>query len=132
MAMVKGAVIFQVSGYQNSGKTTLINKLISGLKEKGLSVITIKHHGHGGKPETPEGKDSSSHIESGAAASLVEGGGRLLMHAEKKSWSLEEQVRIVLQLQQPSQLIHIPMKQPWNRLWLIGNRDISLLLAPGS
>ena len=77
MAMVKEPVIFQVSGYQNSGKTTLVNKIISGLKGKGLSVVTIKHHGHGGKPETPEGKDSSNHIESGAAASIVEGGGRL-------------------------------------------------------
>lgn len=85
MAMVKEPVIFQVSGYQNSGKTTLINKLISGLKEKGLSVITIKHHGHGGKPEAPEGKDSTSHIESGAAASLVEGEADCLCMLRRKA-----------------------------------------------
>lgn len=98
MAMVKEPVIFQVAGYQNSGKTTLVNKLIKSLKEKGASVITVKHHGHGGKPKVPEGKDNSKHIESGAAASLVEGGGRLLIQAEKESWRLEEQIAIASQL----------------------------------
>ncbi|WP_251170551.1 molybdopterin-guanine dinucleotide biosynthesis protein B [Cytobacillus firmus] len=126
--MVKEPVILQVSGYQNSGKTTLINKLISGLKEKGLSVITIKHHGHGGKPETPEGKDSTSHIESGAAASLVEGGGSLLLHAEKDSWSLEEQVRIVLQLQPDVVLIEGHKKASYSKVLLLrSNEDIHLL-----
>ncbi|WP_394583258.1 molybdopterin-guanine dinucleotide biosynthesis protein B [Cytobacillus firmus] len=128
MAMVKDPVIFQVAGYQNSGKTTLINKLISGLKEKGLSVITIKHHGHGGKPETPEGKDSTSHIESGAAASLVEGGGRLHMHAEKKSWSLEEQVGIVLQLQPDVVLIEGHKKASYSKALLLrSDEDMHLM-----
>ncbi|URM32064.1 molybdopterin-guanine dinucleotide biosynthesis protein B [Cytobacillus firmus] len=128
MAMVKEPVILQVSGYQNSGKTTLINKLISGLKENGLSVITIKHHGHGGKPETPEGKDSTSHIESGAEASLVEGGGRLLLHAEKNSWSLEEQVRIVLQLQPDVVLIEGHKKASYSKVLLLrSNEDMHLL-----
>lgn len=126
--MVKEPVIFQVSGYQNSGKTTLINKLISGLKEKGLSVITIKHHGHGGKPEIPEGKDSSSHIESGAAASLVEGGGRLIMHAEKKSWSLEEQVKLVLHMQPDVVLIEGHKKASYSKALLLrSDEDIHLI-----
>ncbi|MBX9971951.1 molybdopterin-guanine dinucleotide biosynthesis protein B [Cytobacillus firmus] len=128
MAMVKEPVIFQVSGYQNSGKTTLVNKLISGLKEKGLSVITIKHHGHGGKPETPGGKDSSSHIEFGAAASLVEGGGRLLLQAEKKSWSLEEQIRIALQLQPDVVLLEGHKKASFPKALLLrSDEDLHLL-----
>lgn len=96
MAMVNEPVIFQVSGFQNSGKTTLVNKLISGLKEQGVSVVTIKHHGHGGKPHVLEGKDASRHIESGASASLVEGGGRLILQAEKEKWNLEEQIEIAI------------------------------------
>lgn len=126
--MVKEPVIFQVSGYQNSGKTTLINKLITGLKEKGLSVITIKHHGHGGKPEIPEGKDSSKHIESGAAASLVEGGGRLLMHAEKNSWSLEEQIKLVLHMKPDVVLIEGHKKASYSKALLLrSDEDMHLL-----
>ncbi|KON89456.1 molybdopterin-guanine dinucleotide biosynthesis protein MobB [Sporosarcina globispora] len=126
--MVKGPVIFQVSGYQNSGKTTLVNKLITLLKEKGLSVITIKHHGHGGKPEIPGEKDSSSHIESGAAASFVEGGGRLLIHAEKESWSLEEQVRIALRLKPDVVLIEGHKKASFPKALLLrSDEDIHLM-----
>ena len=42
--------IFQIVGYQNSGKTTFLNKLISHLTAVGINTATIKHHGHGGKP----------------------------------------------------------------------------------
>ncbi|MCS0672603.1 molybdopterin-guanine dinucleotide biosynthesis protein B [Cytobacillus firmus] len=128
MAMVKEPVIFQVSGYQNSGKTTLVNKIISGLKGKGLSVVTIKHHGHGGKPETPEGKDSSNHIESGAAASIVEGGGRLLLQAEKKSWSLEEQIKIAVQLQPDVVLIEGHKKASYPKALLLRSDEDRYLM----
>jgi molybdopterin-guanine dinucleotide biosynthesis protein B len=40
--------ILQVVGYQNSGKTTLITKLIKMLKEMSYRVGTLKHHGHDG------------------------------------------------------------------------------------
>ncbi|MBT2689019.1 molybdopterin-guanine dinucleotide biosynthesis protein B [Bacillus sp. ISL-47] len=123
MAMVKEPVIFQVSGYQNSGKTTLVNTLISGLKKAGASVITIKHHGHGGKPEVPVGKDASKHIESGAAASLVEGGGRLLIQAEKKDWSLEEQIGIASLLHPDIIIIEGHKQAPFPKVLLLRDAD---------
>jgi molybdopterin-guanine dinucleotide biosynthesis adapter protein len=78
--MVK-PVVFQITGYQNSGKTTLISSLIKGLKQfANLEVAVLKHHGHGGTPSLPE-KDSARHFETGAVASLVEGSGQIQLHA---------------------------------------------------
>ena len=81
-------VIFQVVGYQNSGKTTFLNRLIEKLNGEQMRIATIKHHGHGGKPEVNEEKDSAQYCHSGAKVSLVEGGGRLLLQAENNTWSI--------------------------------------------
>lgn len=90
--MVRSPYVFQVVGYQNSGKTTLVNKIINRLAKNELSSATIKHHGHGGKPDVLEMKDSSQHISSGALAAIVEGDGRMLLQAEKAKWTLDEQL----------------------------------------
>ncbi|GAA3320219.1 hypothetical protein GCM10020331_030320 [Ectobacillus funiculus] len=42
-------VILQIAGYQNSGKTTVAEQIISSLTKEGLRVASFKHHGHGGK-----------------------------------------------------------------------------------
>jgi molybdopterin-guanine dinucleotide biosynthesis adapter protein len=90
------SVIFQIAGYQNSGKTTFLTKLINRLTEENWKVGTIKHHGHGGKPSLPDKKDSGRHIEAGAFASLVEGEGRMLLQAEQMSqFSLEDQITLL-------------------------------------
>lgn len=46
--------IFAVSGVKDSGKTTLISRLIPHFKRKGLSVSVIKHDGHDFIPDVPE------------------------------------------------------------------------------
>jgi molybdopterin-guanine dinucleotide biosynthesis adapter protein len=94
MAMV-ATFIFQVVGFQNSGKTTFLNNLLEKLNEDNIRTGTIKHHGHGGKPEINEKKDSAKYSNTGAIASLVEGEGRLLLQAEKENWALEEQIEIL-------------------------------------
>jgi molybdopterin-guanine dinucleotide biosynthesis adapter protein len=91
LALVK-PVLFQIAGYQNSGKTTLSLSLIKQLTAAGLKVATIKHHGHGGRPDVVEAKDSDKHVKAGAAVSLVEGEGRLVIHAENGNWSLSEEI----------------------------------------
>ncbi|WP_409304359.1 molybdopterin-guanine dinucleotide biosynthesis protein B [Peribacillus sp. SCS-155] len=80
MAMVK-PVIFQIAGYQNRGKTTLISRLITELQQVNLTVSVLKHHGHGGPPDLPE-KDSARHFRAGAVASLVEGSGQIQLHGD--------------------------------------------------
>ncbi|MEH7492669.1 molybdopterin-guanine dinucleotide biosynthesis protein B [Neobacillus niacini] len=94
MALVK-PIIFQIVGYQNSGKTTIILKIIEILKNEGIKSATIKHHGHGGRPDILSQKDSAKHINAGAVASLVEGEGRICLQADETALTLEEQIRFV-------------------------------------
>lgn len=68
--------ILQLVGYQNSGKTTLMEKVVAACTKEHLKVGTIKHHGHGGLPFLYEnGKDSSRHRRAGAVVTTVEGDG---------------------------------------------------------
>ncbi|MDC3413704.1 molybdopterin-guanine dinucleotide biosynthesis protein B [Aquibacillus sp. 3ASR75-11] len=67
--------IIQIVGYKNSGKTTLVNKLVRTLTEQNKKVGTLKHHGHGGKPLVIKGTDSQQHVEAGSIMSGVEGDG---------------------------------------------------------
>lgn len=87
----------QFVGYQNSGKTTFVNHIIQELSGKGLKTITIKHHGHGGKPSVVEDKDSFQTIQAGAMAALVEGDGRMLIQVESIPFSLNEKIRLLSQ-----------------------------------
>jgi molybdopterin-guanine dinucleotide biosynthesis protein B len=94
MALVK-PIIFQIVGFQNSGKTTIMAKILKELKTTGIKAVSIKHHGHGGKPDVADQKDSARHIEHGAIAAIVEGDGRVLLQAEKTSWTLHEEIRLM-------------------------------------
>lgn len=58
-------VVFAISGYKNSGKTTLTVKLVKRLSEQGYRVATIKHDGHDFEPDVP-GTDSYRHRHAGA------------------------------------------------------------------
>ena len=68
-------------GRSNSGKTTLIERLIPELVGAGYRVATIKHAGHGFDLDT-EGKDSWRHKRAGASAVLVLSKGSLAMFAD--------------------------------------------------
>lgn len=53
-------------GRHNSGKTTLVEKVIAALVADGLDVGSVKHHGHAGFDIDVPGKDSWRHREAGA------------------------------------------------------------------
>lgn len=57
-------------GYSNSGKTTLIEKLIPRLRLRGLTVSAIKNAHHGFDMDRP-GKDSYRYREAGASQVLI-------------------------------------------------------------
>jgi len=82
--------ILQIVGYQDSGKTTLMEQLIKQATKEGLRVGTIKHHGHGGVPMVETSKDSSRHEQAGAMITAVEGEGTLRMSIHQNSWQLAE------------------------------------------
>ena len=65
--------IFGVVGWKNSGKTTLIERLIGALLEKGITVSTIKHSHHNFQLDK-KGKDSFRHREAGASETILAGG----------------------------------------------------------
>jgi molybdopterin-guanine dinucleotide biosynthesis protein B len=65
MIKVSKPYIFQVVGYKNTGKTTLMCKLIKQLSHLGFRVGTIKHDAHEFEMDHP-GKDTWKHKESGA------------------------------------------------------------------
>ncbi len=88
MALVQHRKILQIVGYQNSGKTTLIEQLITQATMEGLRVGTIKHHGHGGIPSLEASKDSLRHEQAGASVTAVEGDGTLRMTIRQREWQL--------------------------------------------
>ena len=63
-------IVFGIAGWSNSGKTTLIERLIPRLTRRGLRVAVIKHAHHGFDLDRP-GKDSYRHRESGATQVLM-------------------------------------------------------------
>ncbi|HHY2677713.1 molybdopterin-guanine dinucleotide biosynthesis protein B [Bacillus cereus group sp. BY112LC] len=93
MALGKASSIIQIVGYQNSGKTTLVEKVVHALAESEMKVATIKHHGHGGFPEVAQ-KDSERHRKAGAVVSSVEGAGLLSLSSLREEWSLQEIIRL--------------------------------------
>ena len=57
--------IFGVTGWKNSGKTGLMERLVSEFTERGLSISTIKHAHHDADVDH-EGTDSFRHRAAGA------------------------------------------------------------------
>lgn len=76
-------VIYAISGYKNSGKTTLMTRLIRELTARGYRVATIKHDGHDFTPDVPE-TDSYRHAEAGAYGTAVFSGNRFMITKETK------------------------------------------------
>lgn len=127
MAVVK-PVIFQVVGYQNSGKTTITTKLIKALVKKGLKTVTIKHHGHGGKLTALPQKDTEKHLNAGALASIVEGAGCLQLQADNFYPSLNDQIEMMKFFQPDVIIIEGYKLEPFPKLLLLRDEsDLSML-----
>ncbi len=58
-------------GRQNSGKTTLLEKVIAELTRQGLAIGTLKHHGHPNFEIDIPGKDSYRHRAAGSKATAI-------------------------------------------------------------
>lgn len=72
--------LFGVVGWKNAGKTGLMERLVTEITGRGLSVSTIKHAHHSFDVDHP-GKDSYRHRAAGAREVLLASGERFaLMH----------------------------------------------------
>jgi molybdopterin-guanine dinucleotide biosynthesis protein B len=81
--------ILSVVGRSQSGKTTLIEKLIPELKKRGYRIGTIKHAHHGFDIDK-SGKDSWRHRQAGADVVVVASPGKIAMVRDENRESLDE------------------------------------------
>ncbi|MEK0317369.1 molybdopterin-guanine dinucleotide biosynthesis protein B [Cohnella sp. 56] len=73
--------IFQIVGYSGCGKTTLLCALVRHLTGRGLTIATLKHHGHGpgqdgaaaASLDLPD-KDTWLHLQAGSAGTGASSG----------------------------------------------------------
>lgn len=75
--------IFGVTGWKNSGKTGLMERLIAEFSARGLSVSSIKHAHHSFDIDHP-GRDSYRHRDAGA---------RQVLLASRNRWALMHELR---------------------------------------
>lgn len=81
--------LLAISGFANSGKTTLVCKLLTELSRQGYKVATIKHDGRDHIDEV-KGTDSWLHQQAGAAVVAVTSGSKIIT-SDYRSYSYEEQ-----------------------------------------
>jgi molybdopterin-guanine dinucleotide biosynthesis protein B len=75
--------IYGVTGWKNSGKTGLMERLVAEFTRRGLKVSTIKHAHHTTDVDQP-GRDSFRHREAGACE---------VMLASPNRWALMHELR---------------------------------------
>lgn len=81
--------IITIVGKSNSGKTTLLEKLITHLTQKGYKIGSVKH-AHSGFEMDKEGKDSWRHKKAGAASTLVISEDKIAMVKDDRTSYLEK------------------------------------------
>ena len=70
--------VFAISGEKNSGKTTLIEGVVSILTQRGYAVAVIKHDGHAFEPDVA-GTDTRRFYDAGAAGTAVFDGEKCML-----------------------------------------------------
>ena len=75
--------IYGVIGWKNSGKTSLMERLVADITARGFSVSTVKHVHHDVDLDQP-GKDSFRHRQAGASEVVLASAHRFaLMHEHR-------------------------------------------------
>ncbi|WP_395894522.1 molybdopterin-guanine dinucleotide biosynthesis protein B [Bacillus safensis subsp. safensis] len=114
--------ILQVVGYQNSGKTTLIEKLCQLAEREGLKLGCFKHHGHGGTPDRLfKEKDTDRYIQAGAYAAGVEGEGEF--HFSMQHITLEQLLNMCQHLPLDAVLIEGYKQAPYRKIVCVKNEE---------
>lgn len=104
MTSVK-APAFGITGWKNSGKTTLTTRLIGEFVRRGYQVATVKHAHHAFDVDVP-GTDSFRHREAGASQVAVVSGARVALMQELRG-SEEPALAEILDRLAPADLVLI-------------------------
>lgn len=122
--MMSKLAVIQIVGYKNSGKTTLIGKLLESFKAMNLQVAVIKHDAHGFEMDR-EGTDTYSHHQHGAAA--------IAITSPYRTAVIEEQATPLVQLIERFKCYDLILVEGFKReaypkiVLLRGREDLSLL-----
>ncbi len=82
--------VYSLVGWSDSGKTTILEKLVPALKKRGLTVAVVKHEGHEFEMDTP-GKDTWRMTRAGADVTAIVSGTHAAV-LENRPLTLEETV----------------------------------------
>ncbi|OCT12735.1 molybdopterin-guanine dinucleotide biosynthesis protein B [Paenibacillus pectinilyticus] len=85
------------AGYSNSGKTTLVAKLVVEMKQRGHRIAVMKHDAHGHYKEA-EGADSTAFVQAGADVVVTLSPCAVHIYEQKAEASLEEQLLVYAHL----------------------------------
>jgi len=87
--------IVSIVGKSESGKTTLLEKLIAELKSRGYRVATVKHAPNESSFDEP-GKDSWRHVKAGSEAAVISSSDKLVLIKPLKQEAGFEQIAHLL------------------------------------
>lgn len=96
--------IFGVAGWKNSGKTTLVERLVSELSARGYQVATVKHAHHSFDIDH-EGTDSFRHRTAGAREVAIVSGRRWALVHEIGDAEVEPELKDILARLSPADLV---------------------------
>lgn len=123
---------FGIAGWKDSGKTTLVAKLVQELTSRGLTISTIKHAHHRFDLDQP-GTDSHKHREAGANEVVLVSG---------KRWAIQHELRAqdepafdeILTKLSPCDLVIVEgyKAEPIPKLEIIGPQNKDKPLWPGN
>lgn len=98
--------IFGVAGWKNSGKTTLVERLVAELSARGFRVATVKHAHHSFDIDH-EGTDSYRHRAAGAAEVAIVSGRRWALVHEIAETEAEPDLAEILARLSPCDIVII-------------------------
>lgn len=84
--------IVSIIGRKNSGKTTLLERLIPAMTRRGFRVGTLKHHHYGDFEADTPGKDSWRHARAGAVLSGVLASGKVALFLKPETPMTPEEI----------------------------------------
>jgi len=97
--------LYGVTGWKNSGKTGLMERLVAEITGRGFTVSTVKHAHHSFDVDQP-GKDSHRHRQAGASQVLLSSRNRVALMTELRG-AEEPPLEVLLAQLAPCDLVLI-------------------------